>query len=223
MLLLFSPCNRCQNFQVRRLPHSPFNSTIFKELHLQSCPCSSAGVFSLCCHCALTVIGQTASLLLGPGTQLLLHASTGCSYPREARGLWAGGRVLLQTCSPLQKDRAPESNNSLWSTLENCISAGCEIQDRPWRAPPQLPLAHRRHQWSGQAAVEGPPKCRVERQSLLPLVLAAQTPDRLYQVREERIDRVQMHVCLNCCFSTPNSDDNLRICSLSGLCTDKAL
>lgn len=80
--------------------------------------------------------------------------------------------------------------------LENCIFAGCEIQDRSWRAPPQLPLAHRGHQWPGQAAVEGPPKCRVERQSLLSLVLAAQTSDWLYQVREERIDKVSTDTCL---------------------------
>lgn len=79
--------------------HSALSIAIFvKEINLQSCPCSSAGEFSLCCHCALIVAGQTASL------SWVVHASSGSSYTKEVRSMWAGGRVLLQTRSLLQKD-----------------------------------------------------------------------------------------------------------------------
>lgn len=74
----------------------------FNELHLQSCLCSPAGVFSLCSHCALTN-WSNCLLLLGPRC-FSFPASSGCGYTGEVRGLWAGGEVLPQTCCLLQKD-----------------------------------------------------------------------------------------------------------------------
>lgn len=61
--------------------HSALLTALFcKELHRQSCLCSSAGTFSLCSDYPLTVTGQVACFSLVPSAHLLFCASTSCSY-----------------------------------------------------------------------------------------------------------------------------------------------
>lgn len=63
-------------------------------------------------------------------------------------------------------------------------SSGCEVQIRPRGALEKLTMAHRRHQRPGSSAVEGPKKCRLEGQGVLPLVPAAPATGWIHQVRQ---------------------------------------
>lgn len=68
-------------------------------------PFRSAGAFSLCSDCALTLTGQIASFSLSryPAGHFV-HVGSGCGCRTGVRGLLAAERMLLQTCSSLKKD-----------------------------------------------------------------------------------------------------------------------